>query len=1066
MPFIEAPTTFYIGRRFDAATGNLVDEVVYYDSRDLTTHAVVVGMTGSGKTGLCINLLEEAIMDDIPSIIIDPKGDITNLLLTFPNLTPEEFLPWINEDDAFRAGLSPQEYARDVAQRWRDGLASWGIGTQRIQEFRRRGNFSIFTPGSDTGLPISIVDALQPPREGWAGHEEQHRERISGVVSALLALTGNKYGIKDREHVLMSNIIEYAWAQGMPLSIGDIIVQVQQPPFNTLGVFDVNTFFPEKDRFKLAIELNNIIAAPSFQTWLQGESLDIRNLLYTPQGRPRTSIFYIAHLNDAQRSFIITLILEGMLAWMRTLGGTSSLRAILYFDEVFGHFPPYPKNPPTKDPLLRLLKQARAFGIGVVLATQNPGDLDYKGLSNAGTWFIGKLQTENDKAKVLDGLSTISTAGRPLDLAQMDQLISSISPRVFIMNNVHDNGGPTLMHTRWAMCYLRGPLTRVQVAQLMAPFKQGYAGQYAQPAPSYGQVPVQQAPTYTPAQPQTPPRPSTLPGVGTPPPLPEFNRPSVPPPPPTLPEAGPIAPPPPLTNIPSQAFNPGGYQQPPAAPPTYGAPQQLAYGQPQVPPPQSTYGQAPASVAQSSQQGLPAGYSFTPPSLSSATTQYYLPSNISVQQAVAYWEQLNQQRANLNQQPIVLYQPFLLAQVEVRYLERRMQINMVELYAYHVMNIQRSGLIRWDDSRSAPIDPHSVSPTPFGGSAFGELPAGLTDKRRVTALEKEVIDYVFKTASIGIWFNEPLQLYGQPGMTSGDFQSQVNAVAKEQRDAEIDKMTQKFEQEYNRLEDRYQQEASELQADQAALSGLGRESLATIGEAAISLLQGRTTYTLSRVSRVRRYQDQAKQDVAESQQTLQKIAAQMDELQYRFEQEIARINDKWARIAASVREIRITPYKKDIHTQLFGIGWKPVYYVILNGRPEMLPAWQGQYVQPAPPQQGYGQGGYGAPPQPAYGQPAYPQPGHGAPPQPSGYGQPGYSQGGYGAPPQPGYGQSGYDAPQGYGQPPALPPQPPGYGYGAPPAQPDYGSYPSPQSPYDQGGYNVPPDAGDDQSYY
>ncbi|HVO43110.1 MAG TPA: DUF87 domain-containing protein, partial [Aggregatilineales bacterium] len=381
MPFIEAPTTFYLGRKYDQSNHRVGDEVVYYDSRDLTTHAVVVGMTGSGKTGLCINILEEAVLDNIPAIVIDPKGDITNLLLTFPNLQPEDFAPWINEDDARRSGLSPADYAQDVARLWRDGLASWDIVPPRIGALKRAALFSIYTPGSDAGLPISIMNSLQAPRD-WAGQEEAHRERISGLVTALLALVGKQVDpVKDREHVLISNIFEFAWQNGDNLTLEDIILDVQKPPFSKLGVFDVETFFPEKDRFKLAMDLNNIIAAPSFKSWIDGEPLDVQNLLYTPQGQPRVSIFYIAHLSEAERAFIVTLILENMLAWMRTLSGTTSLRCLLYFDELYGHFPPSPRNPPTKDPILRLLKQARAFGIGLILATQNPGDLDYKGLS-------------------------------------------------------------------------------------------------------------------------------------------------------------------------------------------------------------------------------------------------------------------------------------------------------------------------------------------------------------------------------------------------------------------------------------------------------------------------------------------------------------------------------------------------------------------------------------------------------------------------------------------------------------------------------------------------------------
>lgn len=1031
--FIEAPTTFYMGRRFDPDTGRLIDDVVYYDSRDLVTHAVVVGMTGSGKTGLCITLLEEAVMDKIPAIIIDPKGDITNLLLTFPNLSPEEFLPWINADDAQRSGLSPQEYARDVAQMWREGLGSWGIGPQRIQEFKNNAVFSIFTPGSDAGLPISIVDAMQPPSEGWMGREEQHRERISGIVTALLALTGMKVSTRDKEHVLMSNIIEHAWMQGLPLTLGDIIVQVQHPPFNKLGVFDINSFFPEKERFKLAIELNNIIASPSFKTWLQGEPLDVRNLLYTPQGKPRVSIFYIAHLNDVQRSFIITLLLESVLAWMRTLGGTSSLRAIIYFDEVFGHFPPYPKNPPTKEPILRLLKQARAFGIGMVLATQNPGDLDYKGLSNAGTWFLGKLQTENDKRKVLDGLASASSANNPIDLGSMDKLLSTINPRVFVLNNVHDSGGPILMHTRWAMVYLAGPLTRNEVSLLMAPQK-GYQYPGGQLPQAYQQASQQNTPIPPAFQP-----PPSLPGFDTfdirdmpsgvrsatppaPPSLPGFDAP--PPPPLNVPQAQPPAPPSP-PNFGQPAFNPNSYQ----APSNLGAPPIPAYGgppvatpsqfqQPSVAPQYQQPSQPAPSISPLSQDaGLPPGYSYTPPSLTSDVSQFFLPSNINLQQSLSAWERTYRQQAYLNERALIAYRPFLLVQCQVRYMERKYEINTVQTYAYHVFGVDRSGLVHWDEHVALPVDRKTLLDRPYEQVLYGELSSGLTDKKRVASLEKEVVDYLYQTANLYLLVNDTLNVYGRPSMSPNDFQAIVNSAAKEGRDAEIDTITARYEKEFDRLEDQYVREERNLESDQAALQDLRQESMATIGEAALSLLRGRTTYTLSRVARVRRYQTQAKESVEEKNEILSKVQGEMNELQMRFEQEIARINDKWARIAASNTQKKISAYKRDIHIDLFGIGWKPYYYVKLAGRPELLDAWQGQTVspeygqqisvarpsylpQPTPPSAMYSPT---APPPTSY-PPAYPSPS-----APASY------------PPAPGYGDAYVQQPV-YTPPPTPPP--------------------------------------------
>ncbi|GAB4467977.1 MAG: DUF87 domain-containing protein [Anaerolineae bacterium] len=468
--FVEAPNNFYLGARVDPDTHQVIEEdVIYYDARDLTTHGVILGMTGSGKTGLAISILEEAVIDRIPLLIIDPKGDITNMLLAFPDLTPEHFKPWLSPDAARWTEQDQEQLARTVAERWRSGLAEWGITNERIQDYRRAARFSIYTPGSEAGLQVSILQSFSAPKTGWAGNEEALRERISGLVTAILALIGmDAKPVEDREHVLLSNIFEYNWRNGVDLTMESLIVQVQRPPFTKLGVLDLETVFAEKDRFKLAQSLNNIIAAPNFQAWIQGEPLDIGSFLYTPEGIPRATIFYLAHLNESERKFIITLLLNNVLSWMSTLAGSTSLRALLYIDEVFGMFPPYPQNPPTKEPIMRLLKQARAFGIGLLVATQNPKDIDYKGLSNIGTWFIGKLQTENDKARVLEGLDSARDATSALDINVVDRLIGRLGPREFIMHNVHEPNTPILMKSRWAMSYLSGPMTREQVSRLMA----------------------------------------------------------------------------------------------------------------------------------------------------------------------------------------------------------------------------------------------------------------------------------------------------------------------------------------------------------------------------------------------------------------------------------------------------------------------------------------------------------------------------------------------------------------------------------------------------------------------
>ena len=460
---------FYLGKRYDMENKRpLADDLLLYDAKDLTTHAVCVGMTGSGKTGLCLALLEEAAIDGIPAICIDPKGDLGNLLLAFPQLRPSDFEPWIERSDAARAGMTSGEYSKKMAQIWKDGLAAWGQPPERIARYRDAVDLSIYTPASNAGLPLTVLRSFAPPGEATLNNTEAMRERVSAAASGLLALLGiDSDSLQSREHILLATILDRSWRDGKDVDLGTLIRLIQKPGFDKVGFMDLESFFPSKDRFAFAMTLNNLIASPGFQAWMEGESLDIQRLLYTPEGKPRLTIISIAHLSDSERMFFVTILLNEMIAWMRNQSGTSSLRALLYMDEVFGYFPPT-ANPPSKTPMLTLMKQARAFGLGVILATQNPVDIDYKGLSNAGTWFLGRLQTERDKARVLDGLEGASAAaGSSFDRAKMEKILSGLGSRVFLMNNVHEDE-PVVFQSRWALSFLRGPINRDQIATLMA----------------------------------------------------------------------------------------------------------------------------------------------------------------------------------------------------------------------------------------------------------------------------------------------------------------------------------------------------------------------------------------------------------------------------------------------------------------------------------------------------------------------------------------------------------------------------------------------------------------------
>jgi uncharacterized protein DUF87 len=436
-------------------------EPVLYDAKDLTTHGVIVGMTGSGKTGLGIGLIEEAAIDGIPTIAIDPKGDLGNLLLTFPALAPADFAPWVEE------GVSAEE----TAAAWTKGLAAWGEGPERIKKFRDAVDLAIYTPGSSAGRSVSILRSLASPPPIVMEDEDARREKINGTVSGLLALLAIEADpLRSREHILLAKLVETAWTAGRDVDLAGLIREIQNVPFERVGVVDVESFYPAKERSALAMSLNNLLASPGFAAWLQGEPLDVQRLLWTADGKPRVSIFSIAHLSDAERMFFVTLLLNEIVAWMRAQTGTTSLRALFYMDEVFGFFPPV-ANPPAKTPMLTLLKQARAFGVGCVLATQNPVDLDYKGLANAGTWFLGRLQTERDKARVIEGLEGASaSAGKSFDKQAMEATLAGLGKRIFLMNNVHEDT-PVLFETRFTLSFLRGPLTKKQIQVLMAPQK-------------------------------------------------------------------------------------------------------------------------------------------------------------------------------------------------------------------------------------------------------------------------------------------------------------------------------------------------------------------------------------------------------------------------------------------------------------------------------------------------------------------------------------------------------------------------------------------------------------------
>jgi hypothetical protein len=451
---------FYLGREMNPQTRAL-GERVDLDARDLLTHGLIVGMTGSGKTGLGIVLIEEALRQGLPVLAIDPKGDLANLRLLFDDLAPAAFAPWIDAAAASRKGQTVEVAAQEAARAWRQGLEQWGLGAADVASLRQGHDALLLTPGSTAGVPLNVLQSLDAPGVPFDSAAEDLRDQIAAIVSGLLALVGiDADPLRSRESVLLSNVIENEWRAGRGLTLESLVAAVAEPPIEKLGALPLETFFPAADRRKLMMALNALAASPAFQAWRQGEPLDIDKMMRTADGRPRLTILYTAHLSDAERLFVTALVLEKVKSWMRRQSGTGELRALLYMDEIFGYFPPHPADPPTKKPLLTLVKQARAQGLGIVLATQNPVDLDYKALANMGVWMVGKLQTERDKDRLRDGL-----VGAGADAKAIDVLLAATGPRVFLMHDVH-RGAPTLLQTRWALSYLRGPLTREQIETL------------------------------------------------------------------------------------------------------------------------------------------------------------------------------------------------------------------------------------------------------------------------------------------------------------------------------------------------------------------------------------------------------------------------------------------------------------------------------------------------------------------------------------------------------------------------------------------------------------------------
>ena len=793
---------FYLGKRYDVDRRATTPELVLYDSRDLTTHAMTVGMTGSGKTGLCLSLLEEAAIDGIPALVVDPKGDLGNLLLTFPNLDAADFLPWIEAADAERRGLSLDELAAQTAAKWRTGLEEWGQDGTRIQRFREAADVAIYTPGSRAGLPLSVLHSFDAPSSQVRDDQDALSDRVTGTASGVLAMLGIEADpVRSREHILISKILSNAWQHKRNLDIAGLLREIQQPSFGQqVGVLDLETFFPQQDRQELAMALNHLLASPSFQAWLEGEALDIKRLLYTPQGRPRISIVSIAHLNDQERMFFVTLLLNELLAWTRSQPGTSSLRAIFYMDEIFGYFPPT-ANPPSKPPMLTLLKQARAYGVGLALATQNPVDLDYKGLSNCGTWFIGRLQTERDKARVMEGLQGASTdAGASFDRAAMERTLSSLGSRIFLMHNVHEDT-PVVFHTRWALSYLRGPLTRSQIDLLMEPRRQ------------------------------------------------------------TTAEA--------------------------AAPPPGEAP--------------------PAETTESAPQIA------TPPAISTDVRQRFLAPNASV--GNGRW----------------VYRPSLLATAKVHYVRVKYKVDTwipkaFELCLRHGNDVPDT---LWEEADPVDCQDWNLQPNGIEGAEYAVVPQNVTHPKYYKTWQREFKEFLYRTQHCHVWYCATLKQYSDPDEAEDDFRIRLGQLAREKRDAAVEKLRKRYASKVNKQQERIRRAEERIEREESQYRQRKLDTVWSFGASILGAVLGRKLGSRTNVSKaatsMRSVGRAAKEreDVVLAKQNLQAEEEKLKKLAAEGEAEVTAVEQALSADALELEQLKLPPRKSDMDLEPVTLLWVP-----------------------------------------------------------------------------------------------------------------------------------------------
>lgn len=798
------PSKLYLGKLYDAS-GNSTDEKMLYRPEDLNTHCVIAGMTGSGKTGLGITMLEEILLKNIPVIVIDPKGDLTNLMLHFPDLDASDFAPWIDPEAPTREGKELSVLAQEEADKWRNGLAEWGFGSKDLSDLSNV-SYTLFTPGSTAGNPVNILSSFNPPENRLQQTSEDLRETISTSVTALLDLIGlsDIDPIQSREHILLSSIIEQYWDMNKPIDIVEMVHAVNDPPFANLGALPLEKVYPAKDRFSLAMLLNNFIASPTFQSWNIGPNLDIGPMLFTADGRARCNIFYLQHLSEHERMFFVTMLYSRIETWMKTQIGTGNLRLAVYFDEISGYLPAT-ANPASRGVIIRMLKQARAFGVGLILSSQNPIDFDYKALSNAGTWMIGRLQTEQDKSRLIDGLTT--NAGQ-INRSDANRLISTLQKRQFLYMNVHE-AGLKVFTTRWALNYLAGPLTKIMIPKLL---EMGLSEQ-----------------------------------------------------------------------VDAETLKP------------------------------SAVSRVSASQSESeSKENLK-------PNIPTRIKEYFRSTGLKPSDVNAETDHIT-------------YIPVWYAQAETRVIQPKYNLNFAEDKAAMVDNPALRGVaVRWEDYAVDPVPAESLRSQPEDNAAAYQNPADwMTDASLAKSRESDFIDYIYRMGGINIRTNKELGVYAPETMSEEEYQKLLNDKVDEAANTEKKKLITAYQKLVDSMEVKIRRAEADVQDKTDKASSRKLEQYGALGELALSLLTGRKRSISTSINKYGQ-STTANNALDKANMALNDLKESMEEATKEFKDKIEEVENRWDEVAKQEERIVITPMKKDIFIDYFGILWMP-YYTDRNGK--------------------------------------------------------------------------------------------------------------------------------------